>query len=322
MRKPGQPPFHPGEREMQELAGIGGRMSAVGPKIIRNFISDDHRQFFAELPFVVASGLDAADRPWGTVLSATPGFVSAEPELLRVRALPGPSDPLAAAFEIGEPVGILGIEFATRSRIRLNGTVRERSADGFAVAVKQSFGNCSQYIQARSELKAPASGGDSAHSFGALLEPRAERWIEAADTFFIATSSADPRGAEPSEGLDVSHRGGKPGFVRVSAKGGMSVLSVPDFRGNFMFNTLGNLRANPRAGLAFVDFDSGSLLTLTGTVEVVFDGPELASFVGAERLWHFTLACGHILEGALPFRWTEAEWSPHLARTGAWSQDR
>ena len=62
-------------------------------------------------------------------------------------------------------------------------------------------------------------------------------------------------------GADISHRGGRPGFVRVDG----DVLTIPDFRGNRYFNTLGNLIAEPRASLLFVDFETGDLLQLQGS---------------------------------------------------------
>ena len=103
-------------------------------------------------------------------------------------------------------------------------------------------------------------------------------------------------------GADVSHRGGPRGFVRLSREAGATVLAFPDYRGNFFFNTLGNLHTNPRAGLLFADFATGDVLMLTGRTEVIWDGPELASFLGAQRVVHFTVARGVILPASLPLR--------------------
>ena len=122
------------------------------------------------------------------------------------------------------------------------------------------------------------------------------------------------------EGVDVSHRGGKPGFVRVGVENGASVLTSPDFVGNFSFNTFGNLALNPRAGMLFVDFSSGDVLSLTGEAEVVWDGPELAAFVGAERLLKFRVAEGLLLESACPLRWTPPVQATQLAATGSWQE--
>jgi uncharacterized protein len=87
-------------------------------------------------------------------------------------------------------------------------------------------------------------------------------------------------------------------------------LLVPDYSGNRMFMTLGNLQVDGRAGLLFIDFERGDLLTLTGRAEIVWDGPELASLDGAERAWRFHLDEGYWLRDALPLRWRFRDWAP------------
>jgi hypothetical protein len=98
----------------------------------------------------------------------------------------------------------------------------------------------------------------------------------------------------------VSHRGGPRGFVRLEGQ----TLTIPDYRGNRYFNTLGNLVSNPRAALLFVDFEEGDLVPLRGTTEIVRDGPELRSFLAAERLWRFSVDRARRKRVALPLRWT------------------
>jgi hypothetical protein len=143
----------------------------------------------------------------------------------------------------------------------------------------------------------------------ALLSAHAAALVARADTFFIASAS---------HGVDLSHRGGKPGFVRLTREDGRTVLTAPDFVGNFMFNTFGNLALNPRAGLLFLDFSTGDVLSLTGEAEVVWEGAELDAFVGAERLLRFRLERGLWLENACPLRWTPPQEAPQLAATGSW----
>ena len=150
------------------------------------------------------------------------------------------------------------------------------------------------------------------------LDAAARRIIASADAFFIATAYAgDSVQAGRAAGVDVSHRGGKPGFVRIDEG---DVLTVPDFTGNYFFNTLGNLVVNPRAGLLFIDFDNGDLLYLAVTASIVWDGPELESFAGAQRLMRFNVQSMRLVESSLPLRWGQAELSPALQDTGAWSQ--
>ena len=141
--------------------------------------------------------------------------------------------------------------------------------------------------------------------------------ITAADTFFIATAFRDD--ANPIQGVDVSHRGGKPGFVRVNDN---RTLTFPDFTGNFHFNTIGNLMLDPRAGLLFIDFERGDLLYLTGTAEVIWESDEIRAFAGAERLIRFYIAQGYRVKGSLPLRWSDPDYSPFLDRTGSWEKVR
>jgi len=314
-------PFHSGEQALQARAGARERIERVGRRVILDSMPDQHREFFAELPFVVVGAQDNRGRPWASLLTGAPGFMSSpDSRTLRIDARPGDGDPIGAGLRKGASVGLLGIQPETRRRNRLNGTVAEASAHGFVVRVTQSFGNCPQYIQARAlALAADATRGPhGVRGEGALLTAEAVALARGSDTFFIATASPGAGGPDPAEGVDVSHRGGKPGFVRVSEEGGRSVLTSPDFAGNRFFNTLGNLHVDPRAGIVFVDFASGDLLSLTGEAEVIWDGPELMAFAGAERLLRFRVSEGIWLENAVPFRWTAAAWAPQLAATGSW----
>ena len=115
---------------------------------------------------------------------------------------------------------------------------------------------------------------------------------------------------------DVSHRGGRAGFVRVEADGS---LLVPDFLGNNLFMTLGNLQVYPRAGVLFIDFVHGDLLMLSGAAEIVWEGESLQAFDGAERAWRLRPVAGVRLRDALPLRWTFRDWSPASLSTGYWA---
>jgi predicted pyridoxine 5'-phosphate oxidase superfamily flavin-nucleotide-binding protein len=292
---------------------------------MRDFMPDQHRELFEKLPLLFVGSLDARGRPWASILTGRPGFVrTPDARTMQIGATPVYGGPLAANLAVGAPVGLLGIQLETRRRNRMNGTVTAIGTDMFTVAVDQSFGNCPQYIQARAPrfIADPASVGSRrpVRNEGPLLSPDAVRLVARADTFFIASAAAAAatRDGDAADGVDVSHRGGKPGFVRLQQEGGLTVLAVPDFRGNFYFNTLGNIAANPRVGLLFVDFDSGALLSLTGTGEVIWDGPEVDAFAGAERLLRVRVDEGLLIEDAVPLRWTAPEFAPQLARTGSW----
>lgn len=307
--------FHAGEIALQRQAGMEARMAAVGPMVIRDHMPQQHRDFFGQLPFLVAGALDAGGQPWASVLAGPPGFITSPHErALVVQAPLAPQDPLHAALVPGAPVGLLGIEPHTRRRNRMNGVIRRRAPEGFSVEVSQSFGNCPKYIQARRPEFVPAGGTAQQMHRGAGLDAEARRIVGKADTFFIATAHPQADAVTPSQGVDVSHRGGKPGFVRVEG----NMLTMPDFLGNFFFNTLGNLALNPRCGLLFIDFESGSLLQLAGRGEIVTDGEDLRHFAGAQRLLRLEVLSSLRREGVLPLRWGPAELSPHLQATGSW----
>ena len=320
------PPFHPGETALQQRLGaeLAERMQDVGRRVVRAEMPDQHRELFHKLPFVLIGARDAAGRPWASAVAGAPqAAVTPDARTLRLRARPLGEATLGLGLAPGAWVGLLGLELPTRRRNRANGRIRVGSAGGLDVAVMQSFGNCPKYIQRRHPRPVQRSP-DEPVALGHRLDEAATAMIGAADTCFIATV-APPTGDDARDvqrGLDVSHRGGRPGFVRVGHDGlGRSVLTLPDFAGNRFFNTLGNLQLDPRAGLLFIDWHGGDLLALTGTV-AVDDSPAAAGRIeGAERLLCWTMDAGWRLPHAWPFAADEAELSPHLAGTGVWPAD-
>jgi predicted pyridoxine 5'-phosphate oxidase superfamily flavin-nucleotide-binding protein len=298
-------PFSPDELAAQTLAGeIAGRAA------IRPFLPDQHREFFSLLPYLFTATPDANGWPIASVLSGRPGFAhSPDPRLLRVDSVPPADDPAAIGFAPGGRIGLLGLDLTTRRRNRANGVVTALDDKGFAVTVEESFGNCAQYIQTRT----PTRHARVPHEVEVLsdLDAPARRVIETADTLFVASRSRAGTGG--NGGFDVSHRGGRPGFVDVRD----DTLIVPDYRGNRFFNTLGNLLGDPRCGLLFIDFPTGDLLQLQGTVTIdwgAVDGqPE-----GTRRSWRLLIERGWYRRGALPFDWTFGDYAPTTLATGRW----
>jgi predicted pyridoxine 5'-phosphate oxidase superfamily flavin-nucleotide-binding protein len=308
-------PFNPDELVAQALAG-GGPRGAGG---IRHFMPERDRLFFAGLPYIFVASIDAGGWPLATLLTGRPGFVqSPDPSSLYIAALPEIGDPAAAALVPDRSLGILGIDFSTRRRNRVNGRIVSRDEHAIGVAVDQSFGNCPQYIQLRT-LTCDLEAGSVQAAPAAIesftnLDEAAQDAIAGADTFFVASRSRTGDGA--AFGADISHRGGRPGFVRVDG----NVLTIPDFRGNRYFNTLGNLIAEPRASLLFVEFETGDLLQLQGIAEVDWSG-STERFTGAERLWRFHVARGWRRAASVRLRWSLSEYSPTTLRTGIWPID-
>ncbi len=309
-------PFHPGEAAIQIHTGKHERLRKFAPRAIRSFMPDQHRDFFGQLPFVVVGSVDADGWPWASILSGRPGFVaSPDPARLEIKATPVADDPLIAALTPGAQIGMLGIEIPTRRRNRVNMRVIAASGANITLGVDQSFGNCPQYIRTRDirlvrDPEAPVER--PAASRFTTLDAAARDLIATADTFFV--SSHVPPGDSPEkQGVDVSHRGGPSGFVKVDG----DTLTIPDYSGNNFFNTLGNFLLNPKAGLIFPDFGTGDLLMLTGRVELLWeDHPEIVDIQGAERGWRFTLEHGLRIHDALPFRADLGDWPPRQPDDG------
>src|SRR5262249_13120703 len=218
-------PYHEGEQALQARLGVRDAVERAGRRGIRDFMPEQHRRFFAAQPLLFAGSLDARGRLWASVLAGPPGFISSpDPRTLSVAARPVAPDPLASNLAVGASLGLLGIEFESRRRNRVNGAVSRVDAHGFDVRVEQSFGNCPQYIQARKwsfRAEPPAAAAAPVQREPAQISQRAAALIGRADTFFIATASSGA--GDAAKGADVSHRGGKPGFVRVELEAGRSV---------------------------------------------------------------------------------------------------
>jgi ferredoxin-NADP reductase/predicted pyridoxine 5'-phosphate oxidase superfamily flavin-nucleotide-binding protein len=311
-------PWHSGEIELQARVGVAERMGVVGKKVIRDYMPDQHREFYEHLPYMFIGAVDAEGWPWASLLDADAGFIaSPDPRHLQFSRLPDSDDPMAAHFVPGAAVGMLGIDLHTRRRNRINGHVEQVTDRGFSVLVEHSFGNCPQYIQLRElkQIALPKVPQRAPVERMSALDEAAVATIRAADTFFVA-SYADLEGDQPHRSVDVSHRGGQAGFVRVEG----DVLTIPDFAGNLHFNTLGNFLVNPRAGLVFIDFTTGDLLQLVGRTTVILDGPEIAAFQGAERLWQVKVEAVVRRPQALRSRWEFQGFSPNSLMTGDWDQ--
>jgi hypothetical protein len=123
-------------------------------------------------------------------------------------------------------------------------------------------------------LGVPGDGDAVPPRRGSHLAAEQMRRLAASDTIFLASR-------HPVAGADVSHRGGARGFVHVPAP---DRIVIPDYGGNMMFNTLGNLASHARAGILLVDFDGGGTLQVTGRARIEWDPAAVAAYEGAERL--------------------------------------
>lgn len=245
---------------MQRRAGQGGQARGL-ERIIGRRLPEGAGRFLARQRFAVAASLEPSGRVWASLVTGAAGFIGVlDPQLLRLAATPAAADPLAADLAARPELGVLVLDPRTRQRMRFNGRGLLRD-DGIYLLVEQAYGNCPKYIQRR-PLE-PDGGGRRAGRtrVSSSLDARQRAAVARADTLFIAS-------VHPRAGADASHRGGFPGFVAVL---GPDRLVFPDYPGNGMFNTLGNLLAHPQAGLLFLDFASGDVLQLTGRAEVLAD---------------------------------------------------
>lgn len=294
----GGSPFHLGEREVQRRLGVSG-IEDWARRVVREFMPDQHRDFHTALPFMVAGALDAQGRPWATLLTGPEDFIrSPDDRSLVMEGLNLQGDPLAESLRPGAHLGLLGIELATRRRNRVNGRVQNRADDRLVFEVDQAFGNCPQYISERVWTRVAGALGTTAQVSDRLTLAQRD-WLTAADTFFIASGYMGERDS-PVHGMDVSHRGGEPGFVEVLDD---THLRFPDYAGNNHFNTLGNIVLDPCVGLLFVDFRTGSLLHLTGRANIDWDSDAVARIPGARRIVEFEVDEIRERAAAVPLRW-------------------
>jgi predicted pyridoxine 5'-phosphate oxidase superfamily flavin-nucleotide-binding protein len=280
--------FHEGELAMQRRAGVTAEAARLAGMLAEPNLDGGGQRFLAARTFAVLTAADSAGRLWSSPLMGTAGFLDGHGQTLDIRSTPRAGDPLHGLAP-GQPAGMLAIEFATRRRMRVNGTLVASVPGGLTVAVDQAFGNCPQYIQQRlivpagpvpsgsvpsepgppgpatpGPVAAGARGGDGQldRPDQAGMTPDQLQIIRGADTFFLGS-------AHPERGRDASHRGGPPGFVRTAG----STLWWPDYPGNNMFNSLGNLAVDPAASLLFIDFGTGQTVHLSGTAAAEWAEP-------------------------------------------------
>lgn len=293
--------YHAGELEVQARAGVREMAARVGGSI-RPTIPPAAHEFLLDQPMLVVGSVGSGGRVWASLLVGESGFARVLDErTVRIKAHPALGDPLNDNLEEpGAAVGILAIDLSSRRRMRLNGKAEVRT-DGIYVRAQQVYANCPKYIQARrwKIVENEPSTGEAVRRTRRPTEDQRRR-ISDADTFFIAS-------AHPEGGADASHRGGQPGFVRFLDE---STVEFPDYSGNTMFNTLGNIATVPNAGLLFVDFEGGGTLQITGEARTVWDADRAGAFAGAERVVEFGIEEVVEIPAAVPLRWRFEAYSP------------
>ncbi|MBI1194916.1 MAG: 2Fe-2S iron-sulfur cluster binding domain-containing protein [Gammaproteobacteria bacterium] len=300
--------YHEGEIAVQTRAGET-RSAEVNSGVFSPRIPVGAMPFVGQQAMAVFGSIDGDGDVWASVLFGKPGFIKAVDQrtvhLQRQACHNAAGDPLWDNLDGDPRLGMLLIELLTRRRLRVNGTARRNDDGDYVVEVARSYANCPQFIQRR-RLDLPESGDvEAKDSFraGEQLSPDQQAWIAQADTFFVAS-------AHPEQGLDASHRGGRPGFVKVLNP---RRLRIPDFFGNSMFNTLGNFTSYPRAGLVFIDFEGARVLQLSGRPTLLWDEPDaLGETGGTSRFWEFEVKTWRESELSLHLSWRFFDYSPFI----------
>lgn len=294
--------FHSGEIAAQTQAGKREEAQKLC-SVISDFIKPAAQEFLPTQQLAIASTVDIHGQVWASLLTGQPGFINAlnqQTLQISLHGSPIPTDPLYQNLHHNQNIGLLVIDLSNRRRSRFNGKA-ELGTNSIKLHVKQTFFNCPKYIQTRHIEKTVIESREQPKTFTREnLSEQHQLWITQADTFFIASF-------HPESGADASHRGGFPGFIQVLNH---RQLLFPDYAGNNMFQTFGNLLINPNAGLLFIDFETGDILQITGEAKVIWDADRLNEFIGAERLVEFEIE--QILEttNSTPLRWRFGEYSP------------
>jgi uncharacterized protein len=250
--------FHEGELTAQRRAGVEAEAARLSRMLQPVELDSGIAAFLADRTFAAITGRDAFRHVWVSPLTGPPGFLHvAAPTRLEVHTRMAQGDPLYG-FPASQRVGTVVVDFAARRRVRVNGTLVESGDDRLVIEVEQAYGNCPRYIQPRILILEPLAEAEAPDvRYGTSLSRDDVELIRGADTFFLGTTN-------PKRGSDAAHRGGPPGFVRVDA----DRLWWPDYAGNNVFNSFGNLEVDPEAALLFPDFATGATLQLSGTAEV------------------------------------------------------
>lgn len=298
-------PFHPGERAIQERTGQRD-IALMNGQMIADRVPAAAERFVTQQRYCVLGGSSAGGDLWAALLAGPPGFARTDQDhvtlFLRLADDLGVLSrvPPFAGMREGDDLGALFIELGTRRRLRVNGRVTRFADAEIAIAIAQAHPLCPKYIQRRQAEEPAAPVAKVEIQSGEGLTEALVAWITAADTFFVAS-------AHPDGPADVSHRGGRPGFVRHRN----GVLRIPDYAGNSLFNTLGNFALNPKAGLAFVDFEANRQLQLTGDVRLDLDaGVPNAGAGSTGRWWEFTPRAWTVSPLNRALAWTFVDDSP------------
>lgn len=313
-------PFHQGEIELQIRAGADPELQSMAKRAIRHVLPIQHQTFFSKLPMVFVAAEDQQNNIWSSVLIGNDGFIEINNEnSLTINSQFLEIDPLAGQLQLSNEMGLLGFQFETRRRNRVSAKISEISDSSITLEVKQCYGNCPKYIQRRQGQSSKLKESPVSVPFDSFNDDM-QKFIINADSLFIASQHIDKTENDDiiksnNRGVDSSHRGGMPGFIKVLDE---KTFLIPDYIGNNFFNTMGNISQNPKTGIQFLDFENGHRVMFTGSSEIIWAVDQELPFEGVDRMISFTLDHGYHLKNSLPYTWDFKSYSPFsMAYSGA-----
>nr|POF04565.1 hypothetical protein CFP56_56046 [Quercus suber] len=320
-------PWHIGEQRIRDTLHVSGddnpTVPALSPQLSRHL---------SIAPLIAVGTLDSDNKPWTTIWGGQPGLAQAlGGNALGIKTqVARRHDPVVEEL-VGKEVGgevkredgkgrmVSGVtmDLNARKRVKFFGRMvagalgsaenGETGEDGAQVQlvlnIEQSLGNCPKYINCKT-LEPAISAPELIHS-GPCLSQRGLDLLDKADVFFISSSNRN-------DDMDTNHRGGPSGFIRTTTDNPSgTVLYLPEYSGNRLYQTLGNLLVNPLAGLCVPDFISGDVLYMTGNTEILIADAATKVLPRSNLVVKFTVTDSRYVSSALPFRGTPGELSPY-----------
>ncbi|EPS41159.1 hypothetical protein H072_4998 [Dactylellina haptotyla CBS 200.50] len=322
--------WHSGERNMQRLVGVNQGRNPTNWNL-----SPRAAQVISSSSLIAVGTTSSSGEPWASLLTGMPGFMQyVSKDTVAAQTVVPIGDPIYGSFgdegwgedvDEGDSKGEgmiagLAIDLEHRLRQKFYGKSRRgmrkvemgMSLITFVISIEQSMGNCPKYINTRRLEPVPATvpaNLTDKHEVPTSLPQEALDLIARSDMFFVASRNG-------YQDMDVNHRGGPPGFVRVlpSAPEAPTTMIWPEYSGNRLYQTLGNLQITPLAGLTFPDYNTGDMLYLTGKTEILVGEDAEKEMNRCKLAVKFTVTSARYSKGSLGLRLADPEeigWSPY-----------
>ncbi|KAJ6256170.1 hypothetical protein Dda_9005 [Drechslerella dactyloides] len=325
--------FHAGEENIQQLLRVPKQDNPTAP-----YLPPGVSRYVASCQLIAVGTTSPSGQPWASLLAGPPGFAQGVGAGVLAMQSPIPAgDPIYENLqeegwgeaESGHAKGEgmvagLAMNLERRQRVKLYGRSKrgmhkvDKTEIGMVLAIEQTLGNCPKYMNARHldlvPVQVPTNTTDN-FQVPVSLPQEALDLISRSDMFFVASRNG-------FIDMDVNHRGGPPGFVRVIPNEPSSqataeqptTLVWPEYSGNRLYQTLGNFQVTPLAGLTFPDFNTGDMLFLTGKVEILI-GDDAERVINRSKLAvKFTVTEARYSPASFVLRLAETErvgWSPY-----------